>query len=136
MAFSQTLLQDVTANEETNKAILEMLEMDERHSVQYHVYEVAYKEKQIFCCLSGGLIENNEIQFTAVGLAAFEALTNIGNSMEAEYFAEQISIDSADLAAQICEVFDRVPSGARVCFIGDITGELKHELAKYFTLVH
>lgn len=136
MAFSQTLLTDVTANEDTNKEILSMLDMDERHDVQYHVYEVNYEGKKVFCCLSGGLIENNEIQFTAVGLAAFEAMTNIQSDTEANYFAEQISIDSDDLAEQIEQVFARVPNEARVCFVGDITGELKDELAKYFTLVH
>lgn len=137
MAFSQVLLSDVTANHDTNKVILDMLEMDERHELQYHVYEVAYGAKQIFCCLSGGEVENNEIQFTPVGLAAFEALTNVKSDGEVEYFAEYISESNAEnLAQQIEEVFDRVPNGARVCFVGDITGALKDELGKYFTLLH
>ena len=135
MAFSQVLLNDVTANQDTNAAILKMLEVDENHALQYHVYEVAYGTKQIFCCLSGGHIENNEIQFTAVGLAAFEALTNVERGEEPTYYAEHIDT-SADVAEQIESVFDSVPSGARICFVGDITGELKDQLSKYFTLIH
>ena len=104
--------------------------------VQYHVYEVVYKQKRIYCCLSGGVIENNEIQFTAVGLGAFEAMTNISTDQSPEYYAEPIETQSGDISAQIEEVFERVPNDARVCFVGDINGELKHELGKYFTLLH
>ncbi len=135
MAFSQVLLSDVTANQDTNQAILEMLDINENHELQYHVYEVAFGDKQIFCCLSGGVIENNEIQFTPVGLAAFEALTNVKKENECEYFADFIDT-AANISEQIETVFNRVPSGSKVCFIGDITGELKSELSKYFTMVH
>ncbi|GAA0290904.1 hypothetical protein [Psychrosphaera haliotis] len=135
MAFSQVLLSDVTANKETNQAILEMLDINEAHDLQYHVYEVAFGDKQIFCCLSGGVIENNEIQFTPVGLAAFEALTNIKEMPEAEYFADFINTEK-NIAEQIETVFARVPNGAKVCFVGDITGELKEELSKFFTMIH
>lgn len=136
MAFSQTLLTDVTANADTNQAILTMLEMDEQHELQYHVYHIQYEGKNIYCCLSGGVIENNEIQFTAVGLAAFEAMTNIQTETEAVYYAEQISQDEGELSDQIEQVFQKVPDGSRVCFVGDITGEMRDELEKYFTLIH
>ena len=136
MSFNQSLVTNVTANQDTNAAILEMLELAQDQVVQYHVYEVAYKAKRIFCCLSGGVIENNEIQFTPVGLGAFEAMTNIYTEREPEYFAEQIVIAGGNLSAQIEEVFERVPNDARVCFVGDINGELKAELGKYFTLLH
>ena len=67
MNFANTLVTNVTANPETNAAVLEMLEMETTQDVQYHVYEVAYEGKKIFCCLSGGVIANNEIQFTPIG---------------------------------------------------------------------
>ena len=136
MSFAQVLLTNVTANQDTNDEILSMLELEQNQELQYHVYEVAYKHKRIFCCLSGGVIENNEIQFTAVGLAAFEALTNIIAQQPPEYFAEQIDLNTGDLATQIEEVFERVPNDARVCFVDDINGKLREELGKYFTLVH
>jgi hypothetical protein len=136
MSFAQVLLTNVTANNDTNKAILNMLELPEEKEVQYHVYEVAYNEKQLFCCLSGGLIDNNEIQFTPVGLGAFEAMTNIQTESEPEYFAEFISLENGDLWAQIEEVFERVPDQSRICFVGDLNDDLKLQLAKYFTLVH
>jgi len=136
MSFYQSLVTNVTANQDTNAAILDILELEQGQEVQYHVYEVAYKEKRIFCCLSGGVIENNEIQFTPVGLGAFEAMTNITAEQEPEYFAEHIVVEGGNLSAQIEEVFERVPNDARVCFVGDINGELKDELGRYFTLLH
>ncbi len=135
MAFSQVLLSDVTANKDTNDAILAMLELDKDLDLQYHVYEIAYGSKKLFCCLSGGEIVDNEIVFTPIGLAAFEALTNVNTDSEAEYFADFVSNDE-DIAEQLEVIFNRVPDGAKVCLVGDITGELKDELSKYFTLLN
>lgn len=135
MNFANTLVTNVTANPETNAAVLEMLDMDARHEVQYHVYEVAFNEKKIYCCLSGGVIENNEIQFTPVGLGAFEAMTNIEDGVDVEYFADAINTESS-LAQQLDQIFSKVPNNARVCLIGDITGDLKAELADHFKLLH
>ena len=136
MSFANTLVTNVTANQDTNIAVLEMLKMDVNQDVQYHVYEVAYEDKKIFCCLSGGVIEDNQIQFTPVGLGAFEAMTNIKTEAEFEYFADEINKANGSISTQIEEIFARVPNNARVCLIGDITGELKDELSKYFKLLH
>lgn len=135
MNFANTLVTNVTANPETNAAVLEMLEMDTSRDVQYHVYEVAYNEKKIYCCLSGGIIENNEIQFTPVGLGAFEAMTNIEDGVEVEYFADAIDTNSS-VTEQLHEIFSKVPNNARVCLVGDITGALKAELSDHFRLLH
>ncbi len=135
MNFANTLVTNVTANPETNAAVLEMLEMDTNHEVQYHVYEVAYGEKKIYCCLSGGVIEDNQIQFTPVGLGAFEAMTNIEDEAGVEYFADAIDTQSS-VSEQLHEIFSKVPNNARVCLVGDITGSLKAELADHFKLLH
>lgn len=135
MNFANTLVTNVTANPETNVAVLEMLEMDTTQDVQYHVYEVAFEGKKIFCCLSGGVVENNEIQFTPIGLGAFEAMTNIESEAEIEYFADAIDKNSS-IEAQLKTIFGNVPNNARVCLVGDITGELKAELATHFKLLH
>lgn len=135
MNFANTLVTNVTANPETNAAVLEMLEMDTSRDVQYHVYEVAFNEKKIYCCLSGGVIENNEIQFTPVGLGAFEAMTNIEGGADIEYFADAIDTNSS-VTEQLNEIFSKVPNNARVCLVGDITGALKAELSDHFRLLH
>ena len=135
MNFANTLLTNVTANPETNAAVLEMLEMDTNQDVQYHVYEVAFGDKKIYCCLSGGVIENNEIQFTPVGLGAFEAMTNIEDGADVEYFADFVDTNSS-VTEQLNDIFTKVPSNARVCLVGDITGELKEQLATHFRLLH
>jgi hypothetical protein len=135
MNFANTLITNVTANPETNAAVLEMLEMDASQDVQYHVYEVAFGDKKIYCCLSGGVIENNEIQFTPVGLGAFEAMTNIDDGAEVEYFADFVDSNSS-VTEQLNEIFSKVPNNARVCLVGDITGELKEQLATHFRLLH
>lgn len=136
MFFANTLVTNVTANPETNVAVLEMLEMDPSQNVQYHVYEVAYNDKKIYCCLSGGVIENNEIQFTPVGLGAFEAMTNIPAENEFEYYADELNLNEGSITEQIMAIFEKVPNNARVCLIGDITGALKQELSEHFSLLH
>ena len=135
MAFSQVLLSNVTANQDTNNDILEMLDINETHDLQYHVYEIAFGSKKLFCCLSGGHIVDGKIEFTPIGMAAFEALTNVEADGEVEYFADEINTEES-IETQLEAVFDRVPDGSKVCFIGDITGELKDSLSKYFTLLH
>ncbi len=135
MNFANTLVTNVTANPETNAAVLEMLEMDINQDIQYHVYEVAYGEKKIYCCLSGGVVENNEIQFTPVGLGAFEAMTNIEDGVTGEYYADAIDTNTS-VTEQLHQIFSKVPNNARVCLIGDITGALKAELAAHFKLLH
>ncbi|WP_199608850.1 hypothetical protein [Flocculibacter collagenilyticus] len=133
MAFSSELITNVSASDETNNDILQMLGIDHDGEVQYHVYKTQLDDKSVFCCLSGGVIEDNEIVFTPVGLGAFEALTNV-NSNNQDYFAEELHVDNGPIKEQVEEILQRVPENAKVCFLGDITGELKEDIGKIFNL--
>ena len=134
MQINSELMTDISASQETNQEILAMLGMQEHTgAVQYHVYHTMVDDKEVYCCLSGGIVENNEITFTPIGLGAFEALTRI-NPEQADYFAEELKISNGSIKAQVEEVLMKVPAKAKVCFIGDMTGELKESIAELFPL--
>ncbi|MBE0364927.1 hypothetical protein PULV_a3219 [Pseudoalteromonas ulvae UL12] len=134
MQINSELMTGVTASPETNQEILTMLGMQEHQGdIQYHVYHTIADNKEVYCCLSGGVVENNEIMFTPVGLGAFEALTRIKPEQE-QYFAEELKIENGSIKAQIEEILAKVPDQSKVCFIGDMTGDLKESIAELFPL--
>ncbi|SFB77961.1 hypothetical protein [Pseudoalteromonas denitrificans] len=133
MQISNELLTDVSASQETNKQIIDMLGLKHDGDIQFHVYQTQVDDKEIYCCLSGGLVENNEIVFTPVGLGAFEALTNV-KVTEDNYYAEELKVENGSIQQQIEAVFNKVPAESKVCFIGDMTGTLKSSISKVFPL--
>jgi len=134
MNITSEIISNISASVETNQSILSMLEMEHQGEVLYHVYNTLADGKQVYCCLSGGQIENNEIVFTPIGFGAFEAMTTIASDAEPQYYAEFLSTSAGPVRAQIETVLARVPEGSRVVFVGDMTGELKGEIEQVFKL--
>ncbi|PAJ76028.1 hypothetical protein CJF42_01975 [Pseudoalteromonas sp. NBT06-2] len=133
MQINSELLTNVTASEETNKQILDILQLDHQGDIQFHVYHTLVDDKEIYCCLSGGIVENNEIVFTPVGLGAFEALTNVKVEQD-NYYAEELKVENGSIQAQIEAVFNKVPAESKICFVGDMTGTLKSSISEIFPL--
>jgi hypothetical protein len=133
MQINSELLTNVTASQETNKQILDMLELDHEGDIQFHVYHTQVDDKEVYCCLSGGVVENNEIVFTPIGLGAFEALSHVEVEQD-NYYAEELKVENGSIQEQIEAVFNKVPADSKVCFIGDMTGELKSSISEIFPL--
>jgi hypothetical protein len=133
MQINSELLTNVTASEETNKELLEMLKLDHDGDIQFHVYHTQVDDKQLYCCLSGGVVENNEIVFTPIGLGAFEALTNIEVEQDT-YYAEELKVENGPIKSQVEAVLSKVPADSKVCFVGDMTGTLKLSISEIFPL--
>jgi hypothetical protein len=55
-------------------------------------------------------------------------------SEDDNYYAEELKIENGPIAEQVEEIFNKVPTASKVCFIGDMTGELKSSIAKIFPL--
>ena len=66
-----------TATEECTSAILETIGMDAPADgdVSYMVFETKYADKQFYICWAGGQLVGKEIELTAVGVGAIEALS-------------------------------------------------------------
>ncbi len=133
MQINSELMTNISASQETNQQIVEMLGMEHDGDIQYHVYHTQADDKEVYCCLSGGLVENNEIVFTPIGLAAFEALSQV-SEQEDNFYAEELKIENGSIKSQVEAVLKKVPSFAKVCFIGDMTGDLKESIAEIFPL--
>ena len=133
MQITSELLTNVTASQETNKQILGMLKLEHEGDIQFHVYHKQVDDKEVYCSLSGGVVENNEIVFTPIGLGAFGALSNVQVEQD-NYNAEELKVENGPIQAQVEAVFNKVPADAKVCFIGDMTGELKSSISEIFPL--
>lgn len=88
------------------------------------VFETSFKSKKIYCCLSGGAIEDGEASLTLVGQAAMEALLNLPFGDSSTLIMQELKIGPTPIREKVRAAVMRAPEGAKVCFIGDMQGEL------------
>lgn len=123
-------------SEDTNKMVFESIGYDIDGHVQYMLFKTQVdKDKEVYCCWSGGNVSDNVIEFTAIGKAAFEALLNTDQSDDIQLYAEHLQSPET-MAQQVARTLKKVPNKARICFVGDVAGQLKDELPKAFGVVN
>lgn len=101
----------------------------------FPVFEVNYDNKQYYCCWSGGEIRNGEPFFTPAGQAALEALLELSTGRNDKIHIQEIKLDEMPLKSKIKKVFKKAGMNTKICFIGDIEGELDAHLPQAFNLV-
>jgi hypothetical protein len=85
--------------------------------------------RRVLCCWSGGRIAADP-EFTPVGLAAFEALMRLPSCMDDHPAVppipviQQLIVGRTPLRDKIIDAVLEAPPGARLCFLGDLAGEL------------
>ena len=123
-------------SDQTNQQVFDAIGYDVDGHVQYMLFKTRVgQEKEVYCCWSGGSVEDNVIEFTPIGKAAFEALLNTDQSDDIQLYAEKLS-DRRSLKKQVERTLNKVPNNARVCFVGDVAGELKEELPVAFGVIN
>lgn len=94
--------------------------------------------KHYFCCMSGGeIINNNEAHLTYIGRKTFEALErlNVYNlPFNQPIYFQQIFLGKTPLRKKIIAMLSKLPSGSKVCFVGDMSGSLDGVLFKAFNV--
>jgi hypothetical protein len=88
------------------------------------VFETTFKTKKIYCCLSGGVVENGEPKLTLIGRAALEALINLPLGDQTTLIFQELKAGPTPVREKIRAAVMRAPEGSKICFIGDMQGEL------------
>ena len=103
-------------------------------SISLMVFETSFKEKKIYCCWSGGFIESGEPKLTLVGRAALEALMNLPLGNNDTLVFQELKIGATPIRDKVRAAVMRAEAGTKICFIGDMQGELNGHMHKAFSL--
>lgn len=104
-------------------------------SINLMVFETSFKDKKVYTCWSGGAIEDGEPKFTLVGRAALEALVNLPLGNNDKLVFQELKLGPTPLRDKVRAAIMRAEPNMKICFIGDMQGELDGEMHKAFNLV-
>jgi hypothetical protein len=114
---------EATASPEIEANLSQLNEIPGNCNLRFMVFETTCHGKTINICLSGGRMVDGEPELTLIGSAAFEALIRLPGDCKAMVFKE-IKIGKTPLREKVEQTIMEAPEGARICFFGDMSGEL------------
>lgn len=103
-------------------------------AINLMVFESRFKQKAVYCCWSGGEIIDDQPRLTLVGKAALEALINLPLGDSSTLIFQELKMGPTPLREKVRAAVMRAPEGAKICFIGDMAGELDGEMHRAFNV--
>ena len=104
-------------------------------SINLMVFEIDYDRKKYYCCWSGGELKDGQPHLTLVGQAAMEALANLPMGSQDTLIFQELKLGATPLRDKIKATLKRAPLNSKICFFGDMQGELDGELHRAFNVV-
>lgn len=135
LAVVTKLIEGTKPEADTLRAIQQTMGVPEGVSINLMVFEVTFKDKTIYCCWSGGKIIGGQPRLTLIGQAAMEALANLPRGDNSTLIIQELKLGPTPLRDKVRAAVMKAPAGAKVCFIGDMQGELDGHMHKAFNLV-
>lgn len=99
------------------------------------VFETSFKEKKVYTCMSGGVVEDGQPKLTLVGRAALEALINLPLGNNEKLVFQELKLGPTPLREKVRAAIMRAEPGMKICFIGDMQGELDGHMLKALNFV-
>jgi hypothetical protein len=124
MSLSSKLIHGTKPEAATITELQQAMGLRNDQQIALMVFETSFKDKKIYCCLSGGDIEDGEPRLTLVGKAALEALVNLPMGDSTSLIFQQLKVGPTPVREKMRAAVMRAPAGAKLCFIGDMQGEL------------
>jgi hypothetical protein len=111
------------------------------------------KTRRVLCCWSGGALDRNKvkdrtftketsgIRFSPVGLAALQALMRLPVCMDDSpalkplTVIREIKLGPTPLRDKVIDAVLEAQPGARLCFLGDLDGELEGKMSPAFNIM-
>lgn len=116
--------------------LYETMEVTPGKPIGFMVFETQYNGKTVHCCLSGGeLMADGEPRFTLIGLGALESLINLPTGKKGPLIFQEVKIGRTPVKEKMFETFKRAPDGSKICFIGDLQGELDGVMLPVLNLI-
>lgn len=128
------LIQGTKPEAETMKKIQEQMGVPPGVSINLMVFEVEYNRKKYYCCWSGGELKNGKAYLTLIGQAAMEALTNLPMGNHETLIFQELALGPTPLKNKVKAVLKRAPSNSKICFFGDMAGELDGHMHQAFNV--
>ncbi len=120
---------------ETMSEIQKTMQLPSSAKINLMVFEIIYDQKKFYCCWSGGILQNGEPKLTLIGKAALEALMNlpIGNNESITF--QELRLGGKPLRNKIKAILSKARAESKICFFGDMQGELDGHMASAFNLI-
>ncbi|MDK2594371.1 hypothetical protein [Pseudoalteromonas obscura] len=129
------LIEGAISNPDTEAELRKTMGIDIDVAINPMVFEVNYNNKKYYCCWSGGSIVNNEPAFTLLGQAALEGLINLPLGNNDSIKLQELKIGQTPLRSKIKKVLKKNRANTKICFFGDMSGELDGHMTSAFNLV-
>lgn len=127
------MIQGAKANPETITEIKQQMGLDDDSNIAFLALEVEFDRKTFYCALSGGRMENGEPALTLIGRAALEAVINYPSPNNTLTF-QQVVLGEKPLKSKVKATLKKAPANSKICFFGDMQGELDGVLLDVFNL--
>ncbi|HBK3302464.1 hypothetical protein I5679_18905 [Citrobacter koseri] len=127
------MIEGIRPNAETLTAIKEQMGIEEDTDVRFMALEVQFDRKIYYCALSGGKLENGEPILTLVGQAALEVIINHPSPNNTLVF-QQVKLGETPLKTKVKATLRNAPANSKICFFGDMQGELDGVLSDVFNI--
>lgn len=134
MSLVTKLIEGTKPEAETMLEIQQKMSIPTDKSINFMVFETSFKEKKVYTCWSGGEIKNGEPRLTLIGRAALEALINLPMGNDDKLIFQELKLGPTPIKDKVRAAIMRADAGAKICFIGDLQGELDGLMPKAFNL--
>ena len=104
-------------------------------ALNFLVFQIDYDRKRCYGCWSGGELRDGEPYLTPVGQAAMEALANLPIGDSNRFIFQELKLGPTPLRDKIKATLRRAPADSKICFFGDMQGELDGRLHQAFNVV-
>jgi len=131
--FESKLINGFSASEVTNLRLKKEMGITSNAMAQYMVYKTKLDGKTYYCCWSGGRLVDGDASLTQVGQAALETLISLPVGNET-LVLQELRVGQTELRDKVKATFRKLPSGSKVCFFGDMAGELDGKMHQAFNV--
>lgn len=128
------LITDVAASQVTNQRFKKQLGLKPGQKIGYMVFKTKLDNKTYYCCWAGGKLVDGEAHLTEVGTAALETLAALPVGNDDTLVMQELKLGQTPLREKVKNTLRKLPSGSKVCFFGDMSGELDGHMHKAFNV--
>lgn len=129
------IIEGARSNLDTENKLKELMGIDVDVQFNPMVFEVNYNNKKYYCCWSGGELVNKEPAFTLMGLGALEGLMNLSLGNSDTLVMQELKLGQTPLSSKIKKTLTKQRANTKICFFGDLAGQLDGHMTSAFNLV-
>lgn len=135
-SIKSRLIANAAASENTNRELMQSINQTPTRQAIFMVMETTVDKSVYYCCWAGGKLEDGDVKLTKVGQGALDALLSLPLKDDgSKLFIQELAIGKTPLKKKVIKSLKNIPPGSRVCFVGDLAGELDGHMSKSFNLV-